>query len=226
MNNSVNQEYACIEYFYLKLIKAIACSDNPSDVINYIFDNFSIDDNILSCLLVFTQYFLISNANCLDKKMKDNLYSFTAFLKTVTDDFDRVNELIVLINNCDDSKLNDMVFSEYRKRFGSNKVAYGAISNLSVSTRLLKNMNVRDLNMLITHSKIYDDVTFSTISDIYAVDALEYMASINMIINECPEMLNDELFFTRVCCVRDLMYPKISDKKVMKVYNKFKKNIK
>ena len=185
MNNSVNQEYACIEYFYLKLIKAIACSDNPFDVINYIFDNFSIDDNIISCLLVFTQYFLISNANSLDKKMKDNLYSFTAFLKTVTNDFDRVN----------DSKLKDMVFSEYRKRFGSNKIAHEAVSHLSVSTRLLKNMNVRDLNMLITHSKLYDLATFVLISDVYASDSLEYMASINMIINECPEMLNDELFF-------------------------------
>lgn len=226
MNNSVNQEYACIEYFYLKLIKAIACSDNPSDVINYIFDNFSIDDNIISCLLVFTQYFLISNANCLDKKMKDNLYSFTTFLKTVTDNFDRVNELIVLINNCDDSKLKDMVFSEYRKRFGSNKVAYGAVSNLSVSTRLLKNMNVRDLNMLITHSKLYDLATFVLISDVYASDSLEYMASINMIINECPEMLNDELFFSRIHFVCDRIYPRIPDKRVMKVYKKFKKNIK
>lgn len=226
MRKSVNQEYAFIEYFYLKFIKAIACSKDPSEVIDYVFKNFNIDDNIISCMLFFTQYFLISNANCLDKSMKDNLYSFTTYLKTVTNDFDRINELIILINNCDDSKMKDMVFSEYRKRFGNNKVAYEASSHLGISTRLLKNMNVRDLNMLITHSKIYDDVTFFAISDVYASDSLEYMASINMIINECPEMLKDELFFARVCHVCDLMYPRISNKKVMKVYNKFKKNIK
>ena len=226
MKNSLENEYLFVEYFYYKYVKAIACSKDPTEVINFVFDNFNITDDIVSLMITFIRYFAISYSNCMDKKMKDNLFTFISFLKIDSDNIDTLNDLIVVINNCNDSKMLAMVHSEYRKRFASNKVANEAILNMDVSTRLLKNMNIRDFNILITHSKVYDDETFSDVSEIYSTDALEYMASINMIVRECPAALSDDLFFKRVHIIRDMMYPKISDKKVIKVYNKFRKNIK
>lgn len=226
MKNSFEDEYLFVEYFYYKYVKAIACSKEPTDVINFIFENFDINEEIISLIVVFIRYFVITYSNSMDKKMKDNLFTFISFLRNFSSDVNSLNDLIVVINNCTDSKMISWVHSEYRKRFGSNKVANEAIFNMDVSTKLLKNMNVRDFNMLITHSKAYDDETFSEVSEIYSTDALEYMASINMIVRECPAALSDDLFFKRVHIIRDMIYPKISDKKVIKVYNKFRKNIK
>ena len=157
--------------------------------------------------------------------MKDNMYCFASFLRTVCDDYDGINELIVLINKCDDSKIKDIVSYEFMKRFCDKKIIKNALNNLDASFKLFKHMNVLDMNMLITHSEIYDLATFILISDVYASDSLEYMSSINMIINECPELLKDELFFSKIHFVCDRIYLRIVDKGAMKVYKRFKKNI-
>lgn len=222
---SKDSDFSFNEYFYYKYIKGIVCSPNPSEVIDFLFKNSELNENTLTALVIMTEAFLKYNCNKMDNDMKNNMYLFINSLKKLYKYTDEINNLIILVNKCDDSKIGYAIFDEFRRRFNDNRVALKAMGTLDYSVRLYKNMNVRDLNILITH-KFYDDKNFLLSTDIYATESLEYMSSVNMIIYECPNILEDQLLYARVHFVRDRICPNIFEKVDKKTYKKFQKSIK
>ena len=88
----------------------------------------------------------------------------------------------------------------------------------------LKSMLVNDMNVLITHSSRCDSRTFNTIkiNEIVDDNPLNYIGSINMIVDELPEILNNQLFVDRFHMVCGRLDEKEKTNNTQKIYEMFK----
>lgn len=213
------------KYFYSKCIWAIAYSNNVSEMINVLFSNFNIDYDVFCDML---DIFLGYNYDCIDSASKKNLNYLIEFLHgipSISNGQGFYNKFKGLLNTCDTSRVRGLILSEYELRYMSDDIS----DSLSLAYddkyfSKLKGLIVNDLNVLISH--LYcDNQSFDKFVDSYMHNSLNYIGSINKIISERPDILNNTLFLSRVHHVCDKLESCISDGYVKKIYNSFRGKI-
>lgn len=218
-------------YFYVKFVEAMIYSSEPEKIVKFIDDYLRLES--LSVYEVLGR-FLELNVNYLDDDMKENAYylinefSDRLILEKVGTKEDivfRKNKLLQMVNMSDDSKINEFIQMQWEMRFLDKKRAKRARNNRQFVLATIKNLAINDINILITHSSMYDDEMFEICSDIYVKDKLCYMASINALVLEHPDIMNRDLFNKRVNLVSSKINNNILDRSTKKTYTKFKKNI-
>ena len=193
MNESTN--FLNSDYFYTKCIWAIAFSDKPKQQISYLFNFLGIDGNKMVTNL---DVFLDWNYTVLERCDRDNLHLLVRFLRNGSFINDKSFDLLENKIEQDFDLTNSFIVNEYEKRYMSN-ISNDVIYNKKDEYfNKLRSLFVNDLDVLITHSRKCDNSTFDIKSDKYIKYYVEYIGSINKIIDENPSLLNDELFVSRV----------------------------
>lgn len=214
-------DYIKSDYFYCKCLWAIAYCKNPRETVYYLFNFFGLDkDKMYRVLNDFfvSNYFLTDSA-------RNNLNFLVNFLKSNCIGYD-FSSIDASIKGNDFSLIDGFILTQYEKRFMYDNAPSELVNNDNKKKyfELLKSMLVNDMNVLMTHSSKCDNRTFSTIkvNDFINDNTLKYIGSINMIIDEYPQVLSSEIFVNRVHMVCDGLDCKDKTDNVQKIYTMFK----
>ena len=213
-------------YFYSKCIWAIAYCDNPAEMINNLFSKFNINyDNFCDMLDIFLGY----NYDCVDPVSKNNLACLINHLYSVPNVSNRqgfYNRFKGLLNRCDTSRVRGLILSEYELRYMFQNVPSSIVApeNIDKYFSMLKCLFVNDLDIFISH--LYSDSnSFNKCIDSYIHNSLNYIGSINKIISDCPDIVKNVTFSSRVHHVCNIMENGVNDSYVKKIYNSFRSKL-
>ena len=225
MDNYLNSDY-----FYDKCIWMIAFCGNPRKEVSKLFNKYGLNSirmyNVLSNFLTFNVYFL-------DDVAKNNLCFLIKFLRNGSNDKEKFDKLE---NSLRDDGLDctvGFILTQFERRLGESSPSdiYDKLNDEDKKQKYfnyLKSLIINDVDVLISHSDIYDNETFRSIKVPEILrDMNSYIRSVNMIISEKPEILGDPRFVNRVktvCSVYDSM-EKSHNEIVEKTYTMFKSNL-
>lgn len=216
-----------IIYFYYKVSEALLISKRM-DVVLSTIDRCIVLDPI-SVLEILENVLRIYN-NTMTADMKKNAYNiievFTERLKE-TNEFDKVeivnmkNKLVSMVNSSNDSEMEMYLASQLYTRLMNEKLNRKAMRDRNAVMASVQSFIINDLNLLITHSSVYDDETFMSIYTEYSTQCLDYMASISAILAEQPNYMDEELFKKRVNLVlsgidKNISFETKEEKKIYK----------
>ena len=162
----------------------------------------------------------------LNETAKINLGVLVKFLKNGTEDKEKFNQIESKLNESDFELIDRFILDEYEKRFMYKKAPLIFIDkkNKDRYFGFLRSMIVNDMNVLISHSSRCDSGTFNfnKLPEILNGDPLKYIGSINCIISENPQILNNQLFVNRIKTVCVNLDSINKAESVQKVYTRFK----
>ena len=125
-----------------------------------------------------------------------------------------------------DDKTDEFILKQYKIRFMYDNAPKQIVApnNKEQYFTFLKSILVNDMKVLITHSSRCDSRTFNTIkiNEIVDDNPLNYIGSINMIVDELPEILNNQLFVDRFHMVCGRLDEKKKTNNTQKIYEMFK----
>lgn len=212
-------------YFHYKTIQTCICSNSVNDVEN-ILSNYLIETpESLVCLLNpewgyrLLNVFLEAHKNYMDDQMKENAFHVLWFFERIYENIDKnelldqTNKLKIMINSSDDSRIKEMISEELITRLMDKKEIFFTYFEQNNIINYVKSMICNDLLVLLTHSPIYDNEKFSSLVTIYLKDTKSYIASLNSILSEYPEIKQNSLFTQRA----HIILEKISDKTEIKL---------
>lgn len=219
-----NKDYIKSDYFYSKCVWAIACSNDSSETINYLFNVFNLDSSKMFDVL--KNFLETRNDWFLDGVSKRNIGHLIKFLKNGCDDRDKFNKIESILNESDFELIDRFVLSEYEKRFMYKQAPsiFIAEKNKERYRGFLKSLIVNDMHILISHSSRCDSGTFNfnKLPEILKNEPLKYICSINAIIAENPQILSNQLFVNRIKTVCVNFDSLDKDESVQKIYTRFK----
>ena len=222
-----------IIYLYYKVVEELVFCNNFGKLIESI-EKFIVLDSI-SILEILEQFLKIYN-NYMTSDMKKNAYTLIdIFINRLDitseeekkDMINKKNKLISMVNSSSGNKIEEMLRSELDTRLMDKKLTKKSMKNINTTIAAVKAFIINDLNILITHSSIYDDDTFMLCHGEYVKSNLDYMACINAIAQECPSMFSEDLFRNRVSIVLKEIKKSIrfGNKVEKKIYVNINKNL-
>ena len=218
-----NKDFIKSDYFYNKCIWAIACDKNPKETISYLFNFFGLD--VFEMYWALDSFFARRDDSYLDNNSKINLGYLIKFLKDRSNGQYKFEHMEANLRELDD-KTDEFILKQYKIRFMYDNAPEQIVApnNKEQYFTFLKSMLVNDMNVLITHSSRCDSRTFNTIkiNEIVDGNTLNYIGSINMIVDELPEILNNQLFVDRFHMVCGRLDEKEKTNNTQKIYAMFK----
>lgn len=212
-------------YLHYKTIQTCICCATVNDVEN-ILGNYIVESpEFCICLLnpewgyKILKTFLEAYKNYMDKQMKENAFHVLWFFEKIYMNIDEkelielTNELKIMINSSKDNNIKEMLGEELTTRLINKKEILHSYIEQENIINYVKSMICNDLHVLITHSPIYTNEDFNSLATQYLEDTKSYLASINTIITEYPEIKLNQLFTERVQVVLE----KMNDKKEKKL---------
>ena len=212
-------------YLHYKTIQTCICCATVNDVEN-ILGNYIVESpEFCVCLLnpewgyKILKTFLEAYKNYMDKQMKENAFHVLWFFEKIYMNIDEkelielTNELKIMINSSNDNNIKEMLGEELTTRLINKKEIIHSYLEQENIINYVKSMICNDLHVLITHSPIYTNENFNSFTKQYLEDTKSYLASINTIITEYPEIKLNQLFTERVQVVLE----KMNDKKEKKL---------
>lgn len=218
------RDYIKSDYFYNKCIWGIACSNEPKENISYLFNFFGLD--VFEMYWALDSFFAQNNDSYLDKDSKINLGYLIRYLKDRSNGEYEFRHMEANLRESND-KTNDFILSQCKKRFmyGDEPSELVFSNKRQQNFDFLKSVVVNDMKVLMTHSSRCDSRTFNTIkiNEFVNDSTLKYIGSINMIIDEFPEILGNQLFVDRVRMVLNRLDEKAKTSNMQLFYTKFKR---
>ncbi|MBE6149464.1 MAG: hypothetical protein E7170_01920 [Firmicutes bacterium] len=221
-----------LNYVNYKLITAFINNEEMFEKISN-FDSMILNKNFLLCLEGYRQVYL--EKNMLDK---DQLYNFSKLVQYIrenikvktTDNTEIINNLIVSINETNDTERFDYLVENFIARFhGHNRLKILLdYKNIRYHVDRLKYSASRDFSYLVflTH---FNDEEFERDKENVILDEY-FLLSLNQIISEYGDILDDEKFIERTKIIVSENIKKINEvedktlkriiKKESKYYNK------
>lgn len=191
-------------------------------------------------LLVVLEQIIKGYIDMFDKDMKENVTKIISYFRfehvkehpeNRKEVFDISNRLLELLRTANDRKMIYWISEQVLDRFRSRTYAIRSIINPNDAIDYMKLLNVDDFQMLIVHSNLVDEEEFKEF--IKDVSGMDYIACINILINEEPELLTDPTFIERVRYVSDKVkrdmasstetYDEYPIKIAQKIYKKYEK---
>ena len=210
-------------YFHYKTIQTCICSNSVKDAEN-ILRNYLIETpESIVCLLnpewcyKLLNIFLEAHKNYMDDQMKENAFHVLWFFEKIYENIDKnelleqTNELKIMINSSDDSRIKEMISEELTTRLMDKKEIFCTYIEQNNIINYVKSMICNDLHVLITH--LYTNENFDSIVTNYLEDTKSYISSLNSILSEYPEIKQNPLFTKRTQTILE----KISDKTKIKL---------
>lgn len=219
----IDEEYML--YLHYKTIQTCICCDTVNDVENILGKYIIKSPEFCLCLLnpewayKILKTFLEAHKNYMDKQMKENAFHVLWFFEKIYIHIDKkaltelTNELKIMINSSNDTNIKKMLSEELITRLIDKKEILHSYIEQNNITNYVKNMICNDLHVLISHSPIYTKESFNSLAIQYLEDTKSYIASINTIITEYPEIKLNQVFTERVQVVLE----KMNDKKEKKL---------
>lgn len=164
----------------------------------------------------------------MDSAMKKNLENLISYYRydvakkypeLKSEIFKKSNDLLSIANTSDDSKFVNLIADEVKERFGSLKMYFLTRLNATDAVPYIKLLLSDDFDTLILLTE-YSDEEFKEILN--EVSELEFLFSVNFLLNILPELLDDKNVYNRL----SIIYQEI-DRKIKSgdedVYSLFEK---
>ena len=214
------------KYFYLKFILYYLYNDEGyKKTLDGKYDFYIFDDAFLNVLSNLISFF--SQNNIFETKEKDKAYMLLSYLrdKSKFDNlevkkcyYDFINDLIIQLN-CQQKNGNDAfyIIEMLKRKFCKKKMT---IKEFQEKKKIVKKSLGYDFIFLIYHCDNIKEESFDNSIKSLLDNSEYYFASLNSIIDECPELLKDETFSRRVEKVLNLKKEQISSTQI-KFYEKY-----
>ena len=194
------------DYFIDKLFKSYIYASSLNNVLDYSNEESVIfkDDN----LLVYLEQLAKENLEFeyLDQFSKDNIFSLLELLRyskvykdreNYNELIERINNIILLLNNSGDMNVVDFYFDEITSRFYFSKkfvakIKSGAIVLVPEEIRAMISNDILMLLNLNANEKDFNDVFEDLVDNEYV------LYSIKKMLDENPEMFKEQVIYERV----------------------------
>ena len=203
-------------YYQHKFLTAIMFDDSYD---YYKVNPWLYDIDVLEDFKNIVKYY--SNNDCLSDKVKDNIYKILVDGRSIKDE--NYNERIMLINeiigilNCQKGDISLQFYLGQlliRKRKNKNELKKYTLRDLYAEIPSTHESIFSDFIVLLSHNEQFVEKYLHT----FAQDKL-YYESLNVILEECPSMFQNELFLDRMNAIFEL------NKELYKDCNKLNKHI-
>ena len=223
------QEKNNLVYFYVKAIETCIFFPGDGDISKIIKDSNPLESYIVFQIL---DIILDINKHNMDATSTENAIRLVHFFKENYIEIpkeelkEKVNNLLIKINNCDDSKMDEFIEKQLLKRHNNETLVKKMVSNLPSSIELVKSFIAFDFEVLVTHSYIKTDEEFDILASKYAKTNISYMGSINAIVSEYPDIKKNQLFMKRLLIVDSKIEKEDIKPEIKKMYKSFRNNSK
>lgn len=198
-------------YFYDKLIQAFLYSDLVyEDVKKGKYDFYVLSTSFIAEFIYLIESYI--DYKILDENLLNKIYTMIAYIKENANFVDKetksyyheiFNELILELIQSKDTDTSIFFKNEQRKRLNGLEIIVNFGKSSQEVIDFLKESISFDFVFLIYHTEIVDEIEFEKEIDTLMLDEF-YFASLNAILDECPEILKDEIFRRRVKKVIEL----------------------
>ena len=211
-------------YYTYKMALSIPFDMKESDFeYNNIYFNLLVMDYLKLIVETFTKENLIS------KKVEDNIKNYLLQARDYQDKnrkerIDIINDILSSLNSQENDNSLGLYIYELMKRRNSKKYLFKPISEIKSEIDKVHQSIVNDYLVLFTHSESMSDEVFNqSFLDKFVKSEL-YFESLNVILNEMPQVFTNSIFYERVMDV--LSTKKFFEKKNNKLIEKIDKKIK
>ena len=231
-----------LQYLGIKSILSILYSDNYDYDFEYVRQILNIDD--ISTLYMLSSIIEV-HQHVFDEQMKKNASQLVDYFRfdyvkehpeQKSQVFKIANEVISQINTCDDSQMILFVAGQMRLRYYLSKGVIGSVMNPELALPYLKINNKDDFHMIVMHSDLCSDEEFEEYAKVFSKVDFDYIANMSAIITECPTLLKDPVFYSRLKEVTEKLHQNLEQtttessdsipiKDIKKMYKKYLKAI-
>lgn len=193
-------------YYYTKFLQSYLYNDNIyKAVFNGDFDNYIFDEDFLN--IAFNYIEVYTEINYADLNVKEKLYDLISYVRNKADYdnqktkkfyYDIYNTLILKLNQMDDNSLVEFLI--LNEMFIRTKIKFG---------RKISYHRFKHYEEFVRRSIGYDYILLTYLSDEISEEDFDanietlvndefYFASLNALIEQCPELLKETTFRKRV----------------------------
>ena len=190
-------------YFTVKAMEALLFTEKIEEEYKTICEIINADN---LDFLAFFKELLDNYSEYIDGDMKRNIFYITEHFRHKYPDgelrkqaFDLTNEIITIVNRSSEKGMNDFIADQLKNRYcASNRDIRRGIQNSDLTIKYLKADMVDDLYILETHSHLLTDEEFERIVPLFTDAGNDYLASVNYMLDEYPDLTEEEIFMQRV----------------------------
>ena len=229
-------------YIIVKSILALIYSDD-------IHEDFEYENELLpiysDLTLEILQSVLERYKHFIDNDAKENVYTLIIKFRNYADKlpmeekaiyYSLVNDIISVLRECDCTQMQQLIYMELEKREYTKRMMLDLATDYKRALKVTKESYMNDLILLLNHTGLVTDDEFKEDLELYTTLDPDYIASMNVILKEHPDIFKDKIFYERtmyVCSLigdklkhakrKDVQY--ISFKDMKKMYSNYKKKI-